>query len=117
MLGKGECYIGHVTVYARFLYIQNIIERNRHKTASFKCAQKRFFLYFSFISLRNCLDQSPYLKRLKIPGIDSEESFPSGWESIPGLLKRFTNTGSAFSWLFAFVIGVTGQSANGELAT
>jgi hypothetical protein len=29
------------------------------------------------------------------PGIDSEGWIPPGWESIPGLLKRFTNTGSA----------------------
>jgi hypothetical protein len=29
------------------------------------------------------------------PGIDSEGSIPPGWESIPELLKRFTNTGSA----------------------
>ncbi len=29
------------------------------------------------------------------PGIDSEESIPPSWESIPGLLKRFTNTDSA----------------------
>jgi hypothetical protein len=49
-------------------------------------------------------------KRLRSPGIDSEESIPPAfvawwagkpkrdvvpvWESIPGLLKRFTNTGS-----------------------
>jgi hypothetical protein len=33
-------------------------------------------------------------KRLRRPGIDSEEWIPPGWESIPGLLKRFTNTGS-----------------------
>ncbi len=52
-------------------------------------------------------------KRLRSPGIDSEKSIPPafvdwqagtknrvavtgppGWESIPGLLKRFTNTGS-----------------------
>ncbi len=53
-------------------------------------------------------------KRLTRPGIDSEDSIPpayvawlagttnrvvvhagpSGWESIPGLHKRFTNTGS-----------------------
>jgi hypothetical protein len=26
--------------------------------------------------------------------MDSEESTPLGWESNPGLLKRFTNTGS-----------------------
>jgi hypothetical protein len=31
---------------------------------------------------------------LRGPGIDSEESIPSVWESIPGLLKRFTNTDS-----------------------
>jgi hypothetical protein len=37
-----------------------------------------------------------------------KESIPAGWESIPGLLKRFTNTGSGFwtdvksrrEWLF-----------------
>ncbi len=33
-------------------------------------------------------------KRFWRPGIDSEESIPAGWESIPGLLKRPTNTGS-----------------------
>ncbi len=33
-------------------------------------------------------------KLLISPRIDSEESMPPGWESIPGLLKRFTNTGS-----------------------
>ncbi len=49
-------------------------------------------------------------KLLRSPGIDSSEStspanvawhtglsyHPPGWESIPGLLKRFTNTGSVF---------------------
>jgi hypothetical protein len=40
-------------------------------------------------------------KRLRSPGIDSEESISPGWESIPGLLKRFTNTGSV---VFSFVI-------------
>ncbi len=30
----------------------------------------------------------------RTPGIDSEESTPPDWELIPGLLKRFTNTGS-----------------------
>ncbi len=29
-----------------------------------------------------------------IDSIDSMESIPPGWESIPGFLKRFTNTGS-----------------------
>ncbi len=33
-------------------------------------------------------------KRLSCPAIDSKESIPSGCESIPGLLKRFTNSGS-----------------------
>jgi hypothetical protein len=27
------------------------------------------------------------------PRIDSDESIPPGWELIPGLLKKFTNTG------------------------
>ncbi len=33
-------------------------------------------------------------KRLRSLGINSEDSIPPGWESIRGLLKRFTNTGS-----------------------
>jgi hypothetical protein len=28
-------------------------------------------------------------KRLRSPGIDSEESIPPGWELIPGLLKVY----------------------------
>jgi hypothetical protein len=28
------------------------------------------------------------------PGIDSKEAIPPGWESIPGLFKRVTNSGS-----------------------
>ncbi len=35
-------------------------------------------------------------KRLRSPGIDSEELIPPGWESIPVLLKSYTNTGSVF---------------------
>ncbi len=31
------------------------------------------------------------------PGFDSEESILPGWESITGLLKRSTNTGSDYS--------------------
>ncbi len=38
--------------------------------------------------------RAPVCKRLRSPRIDSEESIPPGWESIPGLLKRFTNKGS-----------------------
>jgi hypothetical protein len=34
-------------------------------------------------------------KRLRSPGIDSKELFPSACESIPVPFKRFTNTGSA----------------------
>ncbi len=33
-------------------------------------------------------------KRLRSPGIDSKESIPPALESIPGLLKKFINTGS-----------------------
>jgi hypothetical protein len=60
--------------------------------------------------------QSPYLQTFKEPryrfrGIDSASlcslatrydklcccTGPTGWESIPGLIKRFTNTGSGFT--------------------
>jgi hypothetical protein len=34
------------------------------------------------------------LLRLRTPGIHSKESIPPGWESIPGLLKSFTKSGS-----------------------
>ncbi len=33
-------------------------------------------------------------KRLRNLGIDSEESIAPTWESMPGLLKMFENTGS-----------------------
>jgi hypothetical protein len=33
-------------------------------------------------------------KRLRSPGTDFMESIPPGWESFPGLFKRFTNSGS-----------------------
>jgi hypothetical protein len=36
-------------------------------------------------------------KSLRMPEIDSGESILPGWESIPGLLKRFTNTGTGVS--------------------
>jgi hypothetical protein len=32
---------------------------------------------------------------------EAQKSIPPGWESIPGLLKRFTNTGSALQVIFA----------------
>ncbi len=68
-------------------------------------------------------------KRLRRPGIDSEDSIPPayvawragttnrvvlpvppGWESIPGLLKRFTHTGSGRSPYIARV-GFTNWSS------
>jgi hypothetical protein len=36
-------------------------------------------------------------KRLWSPRIDSAKSIAPGWESITGLPKRFTNTGSEYS--------------------
>jgi hypothetical protein len=33
-------------------------------------------------------------KRLRRPGINFKEPIQTGWESIPGLIKRFTNSGS-----------------------
>ncbi len=40
-------------------------------------------------------------KRLMGPGIDSKEAIPPGWESIPGLFKRFYKFGLR---VFAFFI-------------
>jgi hypothetical protein len=41
------------------------------------------------------VDRDSFFKFLRSPGFDSKETIPPGWESIPGLLKRFTNTGSS----------------------
>ncbi len=37
------------------------------------------------------------------PGIDCKKSIPPGWESIPGLFKRFTNSGSDHCFIFTFM--------------
>jgi hypothetical protein len=42
----------------------------------------------------NYLSQSPNSYTFEEPGIDSKESIPPSRESIPGLLTRFTNSGS-----------------------
>ncbi len=41
------------------------------------------------------VDRDSFFKLLRSPGFDSKETIPPGWESIPGLLKRFTNRGSS----------------------
>jgi hypothetical protein len=54
-------------------------------------------------------------KRLRSPGIDSaslcsmtgregRRTGPPGWESIPGLLKRFTNSGCSPTCIYAFAL-------------
>ncbi len=40
------------------------------------------------------MNAEPVFAAVLSPGIDSEESILPSWESIPGLLERFTNTGS-----------------------
>ncbi len=54
-------------------------------------------------------------KRLGSPGIDSQESIPPGWESILGLLKMFTNSGSEFSIDTVFKDGVDAFSSNKDI--
>ncbi len=53
-------------------------------------------IWFScYQKLRSSQDnETVFCKLLRSPGIVSEESIPPGWVSIPGLLIRFTNTGS-----------------------
>jgi hypothetical protein len=51
-------------------------------------------LYDSSVPIPPHADRAHIFNLSGSPGIDSEESIPPGWESIPGLLKRFTNTGS-----------------------
>jgi hypothetical protein len=55
-------------------------------------------------------EQSRICKRLRCPGINAKESIPPGWESIPELFNRFTNTGSG---LFHHVL-VNFMSSNPE---
>ncbi len=40
------------------------------------------------------MEPEPQIVNFRGPGIDSKESIPPDWESVPGLLKRSTNTGS-----------------------
>jgi hypothetical protein len=68
-------------------------------------------LFMNFEAGGRLFHQSPNCKRLRSPGIDSNESFPPayeawragksnmvigppGWESIPRLLKSLRNSGS-----------------------
>jgi hypothetical protein len=55
---------------------------------------EKFWSVFPFGFLRYTLYRARICKRLWRPGIDFDESIPPGWESIPGLLKSSTNTGS-----------------------
>jgi hypothetical protein len=45
-------------------------------------------------SNRDALNWARICKHFRCPGIDSKELIPPGWESILGILKRFTNSGS-----------------------
>jgi len=60
-------------------------------------------------------------KRLRIPEIDYKEYIPPGWELIPGLLKRFTNTGSGYEGQRLRVVGLSvcclHYSLNGWIAS
>ncbi len=49
---------------------------------------------------QNCYEYGARIwKRLRRPGIDYEDSIQPDWESIPGLLKRHTNTGFVLVFL------------------
>ncbi len=73
----------------------------------------RYLLYFRLNRIVVCENRARICKRLRSPGIDFKESIPPahvawrtgtsnrfvvpfcmpGWESIPGLFRRFTNSG------------------------
>jgi hypothetical protein len=63
------------------------IENNAKASYPREMTEKNSIWFCVCIRARIC-------KRLRSPGIDSNESIPPGWESIPELLKRFTNTSS-----------------------
>ncbi len=63
-------------------------------TVDYTFVDSNNFIKVSRLPLKPLWIRARIFKRLRSPGIDSEESIPPGWESIPGLLKRFTNTGS-----------------------
>ncbi len=57
----------------------------------------RILLFFYMDLMKvvyNICIRARIFKRLRSPGIDVKESISPGWESIPVLLKRFTNSGS-----------------------
>jgi hypothetical protein len=60
-------------------------------------------LYDSSVPIPPHADRAHIFNLSGSPGIDSEESIPPGWESIPGLLKRFTNTGSFIKFQHCYV--------------
>ncbi len=51
-------------------------------------------MWGSFLLINNIQPWARICERLRSPRIDSKESIPPGWASIPGLDKMFSNTGS-----------------------
>ncbi len=87
-------------------------------TSIFSYFFKIFVLFPSFSSLvalvgtalqlldATALNTASYLlfltyRALRGTGIDSKESIPPEWGSIPGLLKKFTNSGSGYECLIS----------------
>ncbi len=54
-------------------------------------------MWGSFLLTNNIQPWARICERLRSPRIGSKESIPPGWESIAGLHKMFTNTGSGYS--------------------
>jgi hypothetical protein len=75
--------------FFRFLNVYTVIENIFGHTF----LEKNSFLVDTFIA-SDCDQQfkirARICKRLRSIGIDSKQSIPPGWESIPGLLKKFT---------------------------
>ncbi len=80
---------------------EDLLELNSSTVFQFQ-ENMQFVLYNGVL-----VNQSPYLQTFRFRVIHSADyvawpagttgsTGPPGWESIPGLLKRFTNTGSVF---------------------
>jgi hypothetical protein len=50
-------------------------------------------------------------KRFRSPGF---YSIPPGWESIPGLLKRFTTSGSCYTVVILYICTVSAYASVGK---
>jgi hypothetical protein len=84
------------TVMKPSSYPQIIFQNNSNTVHLYRCGAGKGDIHYTAkpVFVKFIEPRARICKRLWSPGIDFEESSSPGWESIPSLLKRSTNTGS-----------------------